>query len=62
MTAVNVSDLSREALEDIVVEQASQLRILMEANAALKEERQQHEVDYERLAEVVLKARMVLSC
>lgn len=62
MSIVNVGDLTREALEDIVLAQSVQLKILLEANEALKAERQRTDTDYEELARVVLQARAVLSC
>lgn len=62
MTVVNVGDMSREELENAVLRQAVQLKILMDANTSLKANLEKSEREYEVLANVVLAARSVLSC
>ncbi|AHK11904.1 hypothetical protein CHOED_044 [Vibrio phage CHOED] len=58
----NVEDMSREQLEDVVIHQSVQLRILQEQVEFLKKEKDELEDQYMELAQVVMTARQVLSC
>lgn len=59
---MNVEDLTREQLENIVIQQSKQLVSLQEALEWQKKALEKSEGDYETLANVVMQARQVLSC
>lgn len=59
---MNVEELTREQLENIVIQQSKQLQALQESLEWQKVALEKSEGEYEVLANVVMKARQVLSC
>lgn len=59
---MNVEEMSRESLEEALIKQSGQLRVLQEQIEFLKKEKQELEDNYDTLSNVILTARKVLSC
>lgn len=62
MKQVNVEDLSRGQLEDIVIQQSKMLQIQQLKIESLEKSLEESESHCETLGNVVLQARQILSC
>lgn len=59
---VNVEDLTREQLENIVIQQSAQLKSQSLQIEQLQKNLEESGDEYDELSSVVLRARQILSC